>query len=195
MIHVVVMKRLIGLPLLIHIELLWRSRTFKNRGVGVGSLKKRGVRSFKNRRVGVGSLKNRGVGVGSFKNRGVGVGSFKNRGVGVGSFKNRGIGVGAFFCTDCTALDQTSLKFPYFVFCIFTANKNSSHFIVMLSQRFPEQFTSQFRRLSHRGTSFSIPCWSQSMSCVTSHCVTTVSTSRLSVSVKSLRFCFSSETR
>jgi hypothetical protein len=39
MIHVVVMKRLIGLPLLIHIELLWgsRSRSFKNRGDGVGA--------------------------------------------------------------------------------------------------------------------------------------------------------------
>jgi hypothetical protein len=37
MIHVVVMKRLIGLPLLIHIELLWRSWSFKNRGVGVGA--------------------------------------------------------------------------------------------------------------------------------------------------------------
>jgi hypothetical protein len=36
MIHVVAMKCLIGLPLLIHIELLWRSRSFKNRGVGVG---------------------------------------------------------------------------------------------------------------------------------------------------------------
>jgi hypothetical protein len=56
MIHVVVMKRLIGLPLLIHFELLWRSRSFKDGGVGVGS--------FKNRGVGVGSFKNRGVGVG-----------------------------------------------------------------------------------------------------------------------------------
>jgi hypothetical protein len=39
MIHVVVMKRLIGLPLLIHIELLWGgpNRSFKNRGVGVGA--------------------------------------------------------------------------------------------------------------------------------------------------------------
>jgi hypothetical protein len=39
MIHVVVTKRLIGLPLLIHIELLWgsRSRSFKNRGVEVGA--------------------------------------------------------------------------------------------------------------------------------------------------------------
>jgi hypothetical protein len=38
MIYVVVMKRFIGLPLLIHIELLRRSRSrsFKNRGVGVG---------------------------------------------------------------------------------------------------------------------------------------------------------------
>jgi hypothetical protein len=51
MIHVVAMKCLIGLPLLIHIELLRksRSRSFKNRGVGVGS--------FKNRGVGVGVLK------------------------------------------------------------------------------------------------------------------------------------------
>jgi hypothetical protein len=41
MIHVLVMKRLIGLPLSIHIELLRRSRSrrrsFKNRGVGVGA--------------------------------------------------------------------------------------------------------------------------------------------------------------
>jgi hypothetical protein len=38
MIHVVAVKCLIGLPLLIHIELLWsRSRSFKNRGVGVGT--------------------------------------------------------------------------------------------------------------------------------------------------------------
>jgi hypothetical protein len=37
MIHVVVMKCLIDLPLLIHIELLRRSRSFKNRGVGVGA--------------------------------------------------------------------------------------------------------------------------------------------------------------
>jgi hypothetical protein len=58
MIHVVAMKCLVGLPLVIHIELLWRSLS----------------RSFKNRGVGVGSFKNRGVGVGSFKNRGVGVG-------------------------------------------------------------------------------------------------------------------------
>jgi hypothetical protein len=36
MIHVVVMKRLIGLPLLMHIELLCRSRSFKNREVEVG---------------------------------------------------------------------------------------------------------------------------------------------------------------
>jgi hypothetical protein len=36
MIHVVVTKRLIGLPLVMHIELLWGSRSFKNRGVGVG---------------------------------------------------------------------------------------------------------------------------------------------------------------
>jgi hypothetical protein len=35
MIYVVVTKRLIGLPLLMHIELLWGSRSFKNRGVGV----------------------------------------------------------------------------------------------------------------------------------------------------------------
>jgi hypothetical protein len=37
MIHVVVVKCLIGLPLLMHIELLRRSRSrsFKNRGVGV----------------------------------------------------------------------------------------------------------------------------------------------------------------
>jgi hypothetical protein len=36
MIHVVVMKCLTGLPLLMHTELLWRSRSrrFKNRGVG-----------------------------------------------------------------------------------------------------------------------------------------------------------------
>jgi hypothetical protein len=42
MIHVVVMKRLIGLPLLMHIELLWRSRSqsFKNRGVGVLKIEK-----------------------------------------------------------------------------------------------------------------------------------------------------------
>jgi hypothetical protein len=33
--HVVVMNRLIVLPLLIHIELLLRGRSFKNRGVGV----------------------------------------------------------------------------------------------------------------------------------------------------------------
>jgi hypothetical protein len=41
MIHVVVMKCLIGLPLLMHIELLWRSRSrsFKNGGVRVGVLK------------------------------------------------------------------------------------------------------------------------------------------------------------
>jgi hypothetical protein len=37
MIHVVAMKRLIGLPLLIHVEILWRSRSFKNRRVGVGA--------------------------------------------------------------------------------------------------------------------------------------------------------------
>jgi hypothetical protein len=37
MIYVVVMKYLIVLPLLIHTELLWRSRSFKNWGVGVGS--------------------------------------------------------------------------------------------------------------------------------------------------------------
>jgi hypothetical protein len=44
MIHVVAMQCLIGLPLLMHIELLWsRSRTFKNRGVGVGNFKNRGV--------------------------------------------------------------------------------------------------------------------------------------------------------
>jgi hypothetical protein len=45
MIYVVAMKCLIGLPLLIYIELLWRnrSRSFKNRGVGVGSFKNRGV--------------------------------------------------------------------------------------------------------------------------------------------------------
>jgi hypothetical protein len=50
MIHAVVMKCLIGLQLLIHIEVLWRSRSrsFKNRGVGVGS--------FKNRIVGVGAF-------------------------------------------------------------------------------------------------------------------------------------------
>jgi hypothetical protein len=51
------MKCLIGLPLLIHIELLWRSRG----------------RSFKNRRAGVGSFKNRGVGFG------IGVGAFVYR--------------------------------------------------------------------------------------------------------------------
>jgi hypothetical protein len=52
MIHVVVMKRFVVLPLLIHIEFLWRSRsrTSKNRGVGFG----------------VGRFKNPGVGVGSF---------------------------------------------------------------------------------------------------------------------------------
>jgi hypothetical protein len=50
MIYVVAMKCLIGLPLLMHIELSRksRSRTFKNRGVGVG------VGSFKNRGGGVG---------------------------------------------------------------------------------------------------------------------------------------------
>jgi hypothetical protein len=55
------MKCLIGLPLLIKIELLWRSRSFKNREVGVGS------------------SKNLGVGVRSFKNRGVGVVAFAHR--------------------------------------------------------------------------------------------------------------------
>jgi hypothetical protein len=49
MIHVVVIQCLIGLPLIIHIELLRRSRlrSFKNRGagVGVGSSKNRGVES------------------------------------------------------------------------------------------------------------------------------------------------------
>jgi hypothetical protein len=51
MIHVVMMKRLIGLQLLMHIELLRRSRSrsFKNRGI----------------RIGVGNLKNQGVGVGA----------------------------------------------------------------------------------------------------------------------------------
>jgi hypothetical protein len=39
MIHVVAMNCLIDFPLLIHIELLLRSRSFKNGGVGVGSLK------------------------------------------------------------------------------------------------------------------------------------------------------------
>jgi hypothetical protein len=43
MIRVVAMKYLIGLPLLIQIELLWRSRSFKNRGVGVASFTNRGV--------------------------------------------------------------------------------------------------------------------------------------------------------
>jgi hypothetical protein len=43
MIHVVAMKCLTGLPLLIYTELLWRSRSFKSRGVGVGSSKNRGV--------------------------------------------------------------------------------------------------------------------------------------------------------
>jgi hypothetical protein len=60
MIHVVVMKCLIGLPLLIRIELLRRSRSpsrsFKNRGVGVVVEVGAGA--------GVGSLKNRGVEVG-----------------------------------------------------------------------------------------------------------------------------------
>jgi hypothetical protein len=44
MIHVVAIKCLIGLPLIIHIELSWRSRSrsLKNRGVGVGF----GVRGF-----------------------------------------------------------------------------------------------------------------------------------------------------
>jgi hypothetical protein len=37
MIHVVAMKYFVGLPLLIHIELLCRGRSFKNRGVGVGA--------------------------------------------------------------------------------------------------------------------------------------------------------------
>jgi hypothetical protein len=52
MIHVVAMKCLTGLPLLIHIELLLRSRSrsFKHRGDGVG------VGSFKNREVGVGAF-------------------------------------------------------------------------------------------------------------------------------------------
>jgi hypothetical protein len=52
MIHAVAMKCLIVLPLLIHIELLCRSRSrsFTNRGVGVGA------GSFKNREVGVGDL-------------------------------------------------------------------------------------------------------------------------------------------
>jgi hypothetical protein len=52
MIHVVAMKCLIGLPLLIHVELLWksRSRSFKDWGVGVW--------------VRFGHFKNWGVGVG-----------------------------------------------------------------------------------------------------------------------------------
>jgi hypothetical protein len=37
MIHVVAMEYPIGLPLLIRIELLWRSRSFKNWGVEVGA--------------------------------------------------------------------------------------------------------------------------------------------------------------
>jgi hypothetical protein len=39
MIHVVVMKCLVGLPLLTHIEILWRNRSqsFKNWAVGVRS--------------------------------------------------------------------------------------------------------------------------------------------------------------
>jgi hypothetical protein len=58
MIHVVVMKCLIGLPLLVYIELLW----VVGARVGVGSFKNRGVGD----RVGIGSFKNRGVGVGAF---------------------------------------------------------------------------------------------------------------------------------
>jgi hypothetical protein len=54
MIHVVVMKCLIGLSLLIYIKLLWRSQSQSR------------SRSFKNRGVGVGNFKNRGVGVGAF---------------------------------------------------------------------------------------------------------------------------------
>jgi hypothetical protein len=50
MIHVVVMRYRRGLPLLIHIAILRRSRS----------------RSFKNRGVGVRSFKNQGVGVGAF---------------------------------------------------------------------------------------------------------------------------------
>jgi hypothetical protein len=38
MIHVVAIKCLIGLSLVTYIELLWRSRSFNNRGVGVGVL-------------------------------------------------------------------------------------------------------------------------------------------------------------
>jgi hypothetical protein len=45
MIHAVVMKRLIGLPLLMHIELLWRIRSFKNQGIKVGRFKKSRSRS------------------------------------------------------------------------------------------------------------------------------------------------------
>jgi hypothetical protein len=44
------MKCFIVLPLLIHIELLWRSRSFKNRGAGVWVK----VESFKNWEIGVG---------------------------------------------------------------------------------------------------------------------------------------------
>jgi hypothetical protein len=78
----------------------------------------------------------------------------------------------------------------YFLY-IMCLNKNISHLIVLHFHVVPTTTV----HLSYRVTSFSIPCWYQSVSCVISHRVTTVTTSRSSLNLSPLRFCFTAVNR
>jgi len=62
---------------------------------------------------------------------------------------------------------------------------------VLVPYRLSTQSSPKLRHLSHRGTSFSIPCWYQSVPCVTSHRVTSAPTLRWSLNLRTPIFCSS----
>lgn len=90
---------------------------------------------------------------------------------------------------------KISLHWMYSPFCIVSYNKNGTVLIVLSSHWFLTCFSSHFGYLSHRGTSFCIHCWCQSVSCASSHLVTSASTWRLSLTIWPPRVFFSAGNR
>ena len=74
-------------------------------------------------------------------------------------------------------------------------NKNSSLFILVPSHYSSTWSPPRLSSFSYGGTSFSVPCWQKSVSCMISHGVTNISASRSAVNLRPLRVYFDAENR
>jgi hypothetical protein len=74
-------------------------------------------------------------------------------------------------------------------------NKNSSLVILVPSHYSSTWSPPQLSSLSYGGTSFSVPCWQKSVSCMISHGFTNVSVSRSAVNLMPRRVYFDAENR